>query len=389
MADNKNKRGAKGGGSVRQRPDGKWEARCTINGKTRSFYAEKQVDALKKMREAQKQADDGVFFNPTTMTLAQWSEIWLNEYYSGTVKLSTFEKTKLTVEHHIKSNFSKIKLKDLKTTHLQMYYNRLKKDKLAPGTIKGISTTVNLILDQAVELKYIPFNPNRSCKLPKNTQRKPQFLTEEQIKKLLEEIKKDSYGDLLFIALFTGMRKGEVLGLPWSAIDFKNSTITVKQQLKVSGKKANETGKAKYYISTTKNGKERVLTVAPFVMDVLRKVRREQTQNHLLMGLAWENEWDLVFTDKTGKHHHINAAYEHFKKIARKIGIPDAHLHDLRHTYAVTSIQEGDDPKTLQENLGHATATFSLEVYAHVSDKMKQDSAKRMQAFYDELQKKA
>lgn len=390
MADNKqnNKRGAKGGGSVRQRPDGTWEARCTIDGKRRSFYGDKQADALKQMREAQKQADDGITFNPTTLTLGRWAEVWLEEYYKDTVKVSTYELTKRIVEHYIKNEFAKVRLKDINTTQLQMFYNRLKHD-IKPATLKNVYSKLNLILDQAVYLKYISFNPNRYCKLPKGKARKPKPLTEEEIKAFMEEIVTDRYGDLLLVSLFTGMRKGEICGLPWNAVNFEKGTITVKQQLQVMGKAVSKSGKSEYYISTTKNGKERVLTVAPFVMGILKKVRKEQLEMRIKMGIAWENNWNLVFTDATGKHLHNNAAYEHFKKIAKKIGRPDARLHDLRHTYAVTAIQEGDDPKTLQENLGHATAAFSLEVYAHVSEKMKKESAERMQFFYDELNKKA
>jgi len=103
------------------------------------------------------------------------------------------------------------------------------------------------------------------------------------------------------------------------------------------------------------------------------------------MGLAWQNTFNLVFTDKTGKFIVPQTALKRFKAITTKIGRPDARFHDLRHTYAVTALQEGDDVKTVQQNLGHATASFTLDVYGHVSEKMKKESAARMQSYFEKI----
>ena len=186
--------------------------------------------------------------------------------------------------------------------------------------------------------------------------------------------------DLFTVALFTGMREGEICGLSWKDVDFKNGTITVRQQLCREKEKGGT-----FYIATTKNSKARTLTVAPFVMEILRNVKKEQMKNHLLVGLEWQNEFDLVFTNEMGRYTNTQTAYKRFKSIATKIGRPDARFHDLRHTYAVTSLQEGDDVKTVQENLGNATASFTLDVYGHVSEKMKKESAMRMQKYFDKI----
>ncbi len=176
------------------------------------------------------------------------------------------------------------------------------------------------------------------------------------------------------------MREGEVCGLPWDAVDFRNGTITVKQQLckeKVNG--------GKHYIDTPKHGKVRILTAPPFVMDILKDVKTQQLQSHLNCIGEWNNEYNLVFTYDNGKYTVPTTLRKHFKIFANKIGRPDARFHDLRHTYAVTSLQEGDDFKTVQQNLGHATAAFTLNVYGHVSEKMKQESANRMQKYFDKI----
>lgn len=376
------KHNAKGNGSVRQREDGKWEARCYINGKRRSFYADKQADVLKRMREAMKMQDDGVFFEPTRVTMAQWLDTWLEEYVKPTNKPLSYSTYKSRINKHIKSYLGKIKLTEINPTHIQSFYNHLHRNEgLAPKTIKNVHGILHKALQQALKLRYIGFNPCDACTLPRIEKKEIAPLTEEEIGMFLREIENgEPLKDLFTVALFTGMREGEICGLAWKDVDFKNGTITVRQQLCREKEKGGS-----FYIATTKNSKGRTLTVAPFVMDILRNVKKEQMKNHMLIGLDWQNEFDLVFTDALGRHIVPHTAYKHFKRVAERIGRADARFHDLRHTYAVTSIQEGDDVKTVQENLGHATASFTLDVYGHVSEKMKQESANRMQNYYQKI----
>ena len=120
-------------------------------------------------------------------------------------------------------------------------------------------------------------------------------------------------------------------------------------------------------------------------MEILKRIRKEQLANRMKMGAAWENDFDLVFTNTAGHFIVPQTALKHFKAIAARIGRADARFHDLRHTNAVTALQEGDDVKTVQQNLGHATASFTLDVYGHVSEKMKQESAARMETFFKNI----
>ena len=374
---------ARGNGSVRQRADGSWEARCIINGKSKSFYGKKQSDVVKKMRDAMKKQDDGVIFEPTRVTIAQWLDLWLEEYVKPSNKPLSYSTYKSRVETHIKKHLGKIKLTALNSTQVQSFYNHLLRvDALSPKTIKNVHGILHKALDQAMKLRYIGFNPCDACILPRMEKKEIKPLNEAEIKEFLKLINDgEPLKDLYTVALFTGMREGEICGLSWSGVDFKQGTITVKQQLCREKEKG-----GKHYIATTKNSKVRILTVAPFVMDILRKVRKEQIKNRLLVGTDWQNEFDLVFTNELGHFVVPYTANKRFKRIATKLGRPDARFHDLRHTYAVTSLQEGDDVKTVQENLGHATASFTLDVYGHVSEKMKQESAKRMQSYFDKIQ---
>ena len=119
-------------------------------------------------------------------------------------------------------------------------------------------------------------------------------------------------------------------------------------------------------------------------MEYLREQKRKQTEARLLAGPLWQDS-GFVFTNEVGNHLDFNLISKHFKKIAKAIGAPEARFHDLRHTYAVNSLRAGDDVKTVQENLGHSSAAFTLNVYAHVTEEMKKDSASRMEAFMEKI----
>ena len=119
-------------------------------------------------------------------------------------------------------------------------------------------------------------------------------------------------------------------------------------------------------------------------MKLLRTQKARQSEQRLLAGPAWEDS-GLVFTNEFGRYVSYRAIFDSFKRIVRRIGIPDARIHDLRHTYAVNCIRAGDDIKTVQSNLGHATAAFTLDVYGHFTDDMRQASSRRMEQFISDV----
>lgn len=373
-------RNAKGGGSVRQREDGKWEARCTINGKRRSFYGNRQSDVLKAMRAAQSAADNGTFIEPSKMTFAEWADAWLEVYAKTSTKQSTYYSYKANLDRYVLPVIGKYKLASVNPTQIQKIYNdMLEKKNLSHKTVRNLHGTLHKVFDQAVELNYLAINPTNACKQPKPETKEISPLEENDIEAFLTAIEGHKYQAIFTVTLFTGMRIGEVCGLPWDAVNFKKGTITIKQQLH------RHAGTGQYIIETPKHDKFRTLTVPPFVMDILRDVAKKQGINHIENHFIWKNDNNFVFTNDDGSYINPTTLRKNYKKIVSDIGRPDARFHDLRHTYAVTALQEGDDYKTVQQNLGHGTAAFTLNVYGHVSEKMKQESANRMQKYYENL----
>ena len=399
MAKRKTTRNAQGAGSITQRPNGVWWGRVTIGRdpgtgkqKQKSVYGKTQEEVRKKLTQLTASIDEGSYMEPSKMTVRAWLDIWLKEYM-GDKKYLTVKGYKAQCETHIKPALGAVKLSALKPHDIQKFYNSLevgagKKKPLAPKSIRNVHGIFHKALAQAVALGYLRQNPAGVATLPKVIKKKIQPLTDAQVGEFIKAVEKDEYAVLLKLIVFTGLRKSEALGLTWDDIDFAAGTIMVEKQLQ-----KRRLADGGYVPAPLKNDKTRLLTPAPFIMALLKAHERQQKEMRLRAGVVWqgwtnekERKTALVFTNELGRHLIHTTVYEHFKKIAREIGAPNACVHDLRHTYAVISLQSGDDPKTVQENLGHHTAAFTLDVYGHVSEKMKQDSANRMETYFQGIQ---
>lgn len=386
------KRGANGSGSIRQRANGKWEARVTIGinpgtGKPirRSIYGNTQREVRQKMTSVIRELDKGTYQEPSKMTVAQWMDEWLSTFCANTVKPLTYSTYEGIIKNHIKPSIGSIALQSVKGTHIQKLYNDMTKQGLSAKTVKNVSAVLHKALSVAMKQGFIISNPCESAELPKSTKHEIQPLSDEEIPLFLQAIESDPIKNAFALCLFAGLREGECLGLSWAQVDFEQRRITISQQLQKEKKKG-----AKYYIAdTTKSGKPRTIEPPAIAFDYLREERLAQQQNQLKAGELWSNPDNLVFTNTIGQHLAFSTFYTHFKKIAEKIGRPDARPHDLRHTAATVAIASGSDIKSVQDLLGHATASFTLNVYAHISEKMMQDTANRMQSYYENLAKKA
>lgn len=385
------RKAANGSGTIRLRPDGRYEGIYTVGrdpgtGKLirKSVYAKTQKECRIKLHAAINAVDTGTYIELTKMTVGQWLDIWHREYL-GNVKQSTSASYKSHIETHIKPNIGAVKLMSLKSHQVQKLYNNALRtednpDGMSAKNIKNLHGVLHKALKQAVILGYIRSNPTEGCVLPRVEKKEVAFLEEDQIRAMLEAIRGHQFEDVYKVTLFTGLRQGEILGLTWDCVNFDAGVITVSKQLQKEKKAGGE-----YRLTSCKTDKVRRISPAPFVMDILRQQRIKQNEARLRAGGFWNNEWNLVFTSEIGGHLCHHTVYKHFKKIVKELGLPDVRFHDMRHTYAVISIQNGDDIKTVQANVGHATAAFTLDVYGHVSQRMQKESANRMQNYINEL----
>ncbi len=258
---------------------------------------------------------------------------------------------------------------------------------MSAKSVRNIHGILTKALSVAVDVGYIRSNPADRVTLPKVEKKEIHPLTDEQVKDFLQAAAGNEYEIILKVILFTGLREAEATGLTWDCIDFKAGTVKVCKQLQ-----KRPLADGGFTFAPLKNDKTRILKPAPTVMALLERRKREQAAQRLQAGEAWqgwkdlkERETALVFTTATGSNLSPQTVYNHYKKLAVQIGAPGSRVHDLRHTFAVLSLQNGDDVKTVQGNLGHATAAFTLDVYGHVSERMKDESAARMEAYIKAL----
>lgn len=368
--------------TVRRRTDGRWEGRYrdALTGKLKSVYRKTQKEVLKLLEEKTKEYNIGEISSNQQLTVGQWVPIWL-ERYNGNIKPLTLASYRRILKNHILPEFQDKKLIELKTGDLQDFYSNLSEFKhLSPKTVKNIHGVLHKLLNRARVVGYIKTNIADDAVLPRVEKPSISYLEDDLIAEFVAEAKKDKFSSVFLITLFTGMRQSEVLGLTWDRIDFKRGVILIsKQLLKI------DDGNGTYYcLAPTKSDKERMIAPAQFVFQILQDVFQKQLQAKKNKGNEWQATGEfrnLVFTNDDGRHLSHCTVYKHCKSVLSRIGMPQSRFHDLRHSYAVLSLQNGDDIKTVQENLGHYSSAFTLDTYTHMTKRMQYESANRMDNF--------
>lgn len=412
---------ASGAGSIRKRNDGTWEGRFCVgrdpgSGKLirKSVYGKTQKEVREKLTALTADIDKGEYFEPSRIMTGQWLDIWTTDYLDG-VKYLTAKNYRAQVETHIRPALGAVKLSALTPDMIKRFYNRLLKEgrtvpkrdaagkpvkdkngapimekaPLSAKSVRNVHGILTKCLSTAVDMEYIKQNPclRLSDKLPRAEKTEIHPLSDEQVKLFMKELDGEEYKRLFQAILFMGLRESEAAGLTWDCIDFDKGTVTVKQQL-IKRPKAD----GGYTLASTKSDKQRVIAPAQFVMDILKQRRLEQLEQRFSAGDLWqgfqtskEQQTALCFTTATGTRLCPQTILSHYKKLAARIGAPETNVHSLRHSFAVISLQNGDDPKTVQSNLGHYSAAFTLDVYGHVSERMKRESAERMQEYIESM----
>ena len=378
MANN-TKRNAKGGGTIRKRADGRWEARFSMGfdpktGKQiqKSVYGQTQKEVRQKLSAALTVLDSGTYIAPTSMKLGAWLDQWL-QAYTGNVKPATKGAYEEHIRVHIKPYLGEVKLAKLTAPMVQNVYNTLLEEKgLSPKSVKNIHGVLHRALEQAKKLNYLRENPLDAVILPRTEKPQLQTMDDADMIAFLQAIEGDAYEIELFVDAFTGLRQGELLGLTWDCVDFEHQTLLInKQHNRAKGEK-------EFHFSSLKTEKVRSLTVTDEVVEALRRQQRRQAAWEAAAGELWSNPDNLVFTTEFGRYVNNKTLYMNFKRVMRSQGLSELRFHDLRHTFAVNSLKAGGDIKTVQENLGHATASFTLSTYTHATPGMKRESANRM-----------
>lgn len=264
-----------------------------------------------------------------------------------------------------------MKLKDLKPDRARRLYRKKLDFGLSRRTVRLIHTVLSKSLKQAVLDGILPRNVCEAVKAPRNTKREMHPLSPAETRLFLETAKGDRLEALYVVAISTGLREGELLGLRWTDVNLERGAVQVRQQLTRT--------KDGLSFTSPKRGKSRNVKLTEKAVEVLKDHYNRQNEDRARLGNFWKNS-GLVFTSTVGTPMDVgNLTYRSFRPLLKRAGLPQIRVHDLRHTAATLLLGKGVHPKIVQEMLGHSTIAQTMDTYSHVLPDMQEGAVAAMQ----------
>ena len=374
------KKRANGEGSIRKRKDGRWEGRYTAGhdpetGKAiyKNVLGRSQAEVKEKLKQAIEETQALDVTKAGKYTVGEWMEVWFQDYAKIKVRPSSHQTYQGYIQNHIRPNIGDIPLEKLTSLDLQKLYKKLlaqgRVDRLeAKGQPKGLSAktvrNIHQILSSALKLaqeqRLILTNPAEGCALPRVEHQEMKTLTTVQLAFFFREARESGVFELYYLELATGLRRGELLGLKWEDIDLERGDLRVRRQVsRINGEVVEAPLK-------TKNA-YRTLPLAEDTVSVLKEQRRK----------VGNSPW--VFPSPNGGPISPDSVLHMLHRVLKRAGLPKVRFHDLRHTFATLALQNGVDVKTVSGMLGHFSAGFTLDTYAHITSAAQRQAAKTME----------
>lgn len=372
---------ANGEGSIyRRKVDGLYVGSITLeDGKRKYFYSKKRQEVRDKMNEALQQKQLGILVVTKHQTLSQYLTHWLEHDVKGVVRSRMHERYEEIVRLHIFPVIGNVQLHALRPQHVQTLKSSKLKEGLSSTTVGLIQVVLHKALDDAVKQELLGRNVCDAVSPPREQVVEVNLLDLDQIQRFLAAAKGHPREALFIVALATGMRRGELLGLKWQDVNFPEGSLQVRRILsRAPTQIARETGKL--YVEAepkTKSGRRRIV-LAGFAADALKQHRVKQDEMRRSAGDLWEDH-DYVFCTALGKHLSPGSSVlEPFKVLLKRAGLPEIRFHDLRHSTATWLLSMGVHPKVVQEILGHSKISMTMDTYSHVLPTMQKDAMERL-----------
>lgn len=364
-----------GEGTIYQTAAGKWRVQVTLPGGQRASKTfPLRRDAQDWLIKTNKTIQDGLPVAASRITLAQFLDRWLADVVIHRVRPSTYQSYTVIVRVHLKPALGDLKLRSLRPDHIQRLFSESLAAGLSPTTVRYIHSTLRSALNQALRWGLVARNVATLADPPGRRHTEMHVLSPDQVRAFLDGARDNRLYPLYLLAITTGMRQGELLGLRWSDVDLGAGTIQVThalQAIRGQGMRLTEPKSA---------AGRRLIKIGPTVAGALRAHRRHQLETRLQAGARWIDH-DLVFSTNAGKLIAPRNLRRSFTALLKSLEIPHVRFHDLRHTAATLMLAQGTHPKVVQEMLGHSSISLTLNTYSHVLPTMQEEAAERMETF--------
>jgi integrase len=364
------KRGQNQGSIYQRSSDQRWVAQVTDAGKHKLAYFHSQAEAQRWLTFALVQIRLNRPISTRQTPLSVYFEFWL-EHMALTLRPKTLLQYRQTIQNHLLPGLGNVSIQELSTEQLQSFYTLKAKTGTSQRTMQLINSILHHALEDAVQSGLVLVNPVKgTLKMRRNSQERI-VLDPLQVQQLIEASQGSRWGVLICLAVTTGMREGEIMGLKWADIHWDLGQLQIQRQLyRLPGK-----GLVFHPPKTTTS--RRNVALGERMLALLRAHAQRQAGEKSKAGSKWE-ENDLVFPTITGKPMDPRQAYDYYKEIIRELGLPNLRFHDLRHTAASLMLAWGINPKVAQERLGHAHVSYTLGTYSHVLPTFQKEAAQRM-----------
>lgn len=360
---------AAGEGSVYKR--GKYWVGQVGSGKNREMkYFDTQREANAWRREKVEQWRQGLVFAGSKVPLSNFLDDWLIVAKTS-VRPNTYQQYTQIVYQHINPTLGEILLKDLRPDHVQRLYTVKLAGGTSPRTTRLIHAVLHRALNHALKIGLVVRNASDAVTRPKVPRKEMKTLDDYQVRQLIQAAEGTRMQVLIWVAVTTGLRQGELLGLKWSDLNWQTRRMHIQRQVQ------RRKGEGLVFCEPKSASGRRVITLGMATIIKIREHKKVQQKEQLLAGEKWQ-DYDLIFPTPIGTRLDPSNVLKVYKKCLREAGLPNLRFHDLRHTAATLMLQQNINPKVVQERLGHADISLTLNTYSHVLPSIQEEAAEKM-----------
>ena len=369
-------------GHLEKRSDKSWTivielGRDPRTGKRKRFkkaFRGTKKEAEKELARLLAEIEKGTYIEPTKLTFGEYLLKWLDDYGRPNLAPSTFDSYQRIIRKHIIPALSTVPLAKLHPLHLQGYYSD-KLQNLSQRTVQYHHRIIREALNHAVKWQLVSRNVADAVQAPRAKRPEISVPGFQEIQRLLEAARDHQDYALICTAIFTGMRRAELLGLRWQDVDTNMGTISIQQTLQ------RLPDQGFFYTEPKSQKSRRQVLIPPVLVEIVKEHRRRQLENKVRLGGEYQNH-GLVFPKQDGRPEDPSNISHRFKALVDRLGLSGLRFHDLRHLHATILLAQGIHPKVVQERLGHQTVTLTLDTYSHVIPTIQKEVVEKLQDLF-------